>query len=109
MSNVIQFKRPEQRTEFLLLYAATLFHDSGGFPAPFWIEAWDGYQDSETTVVWRGANYRALRRAALEMMRDDDLLINLVAHSDLLGHADAALLATQSAAVFALEDYRVMP
>lgn len=96
MSNVIQFKRAGRRTEFLLLYAATLFHDSGGFPAPFWIEAWDGYQDSETTVVWRSANYLALRRAACEIADRGDLLIDFVAHPELMNNADAALLAAST-------------
>jgi hypothetical protein len=108
MSNVIPFKRRDGQTQFLLLCSAALFPDSGGFPAPFWIETWDGCRETKTTVVWRSGSYRAMRRAALELVRDGDRLIDFVAQPDLMSNADPSLLGAEPATAFALKDGAVL-
>lgn len=86
MSNVLLFRR--LGGQFLLLYSAALFPASWGFPAPFWIEEWDGRENSESKVIWRSASYQAMRRDALDIMRSGDRLVDVVAHPELLDTAD---------------------
>ena len=34
----------------------------------YWVELWDGYPESETTIVWQGDAYPDARRACAEML-----------------------------------------